>query len=162
MCLVSLTTRFHPAQSRLQSHCTQPQYAGTGWWPRRSPSAPACSAAPAALGLSSAGCLIRARIECIKTRSHILHLSHTGYEQNRMQFLYNHVGFYCISTKHPDSPMRMADSRSLLASGLVSALPALLCPARCDGAAWEGRGGGGGPGGGGTMRGPGGGTGGSW
>lgn len=55
----SLTTRFLPAQSRLQSHCTPLQYVETGWWPRRSPPAPACSAAPAALGLSSAGCLSR-------------------------------------------------------------------------------------------------------
>lgn len=63
LCMVSLTTRFRPAQSRHQSHCTPPQCAGTGWWPRRSPPAAACSAAPAALGLSSAGCLVRAHIQ---------------------------------------------------------------------------------------------------
>lgn len=60
--------------------------------------------------------------------------------------------------------MRMADSRSLLASltSLVSALLPSLCPARCKGTTGGGSGGGGGPGGGGTIRGPrGGGTGGS-
>lgn len=58
--------------------------------------------------------------------------------------------------------MRMAESRSLLASltGGASARLASLCPARWGGAA-GGTGGGGGPGGGGTIRGPGGGIGGS-
>ena len=70
---------------------------------------------------------------------------------------------HCQTNRYPDSPMRMADSRSLLASltGFDSPLPPSLCPARCEGAAGGGRSGGGGPGGGGTMRGPGGGTGGS-
>lgn len=57
---------------------------------------------------------------------------------------------HSLTTRISNSPMRMADSRSLLASltGLVSALLPLLCPGRCEGAASEGRGGGGGPGGG--------------
>lgn len=67
------------------------------------------------------------------------------------------------ASKHADSPMRMADSRSLLASltGLVSRLQPSLCPARCEGADGGGRGGGGGPGGWGTVWFPGGGIGGS-
>lgn len=156
----SLTTRFPPAQSRHQSHCTPPQCAGTGWWPRRSPPAPACSAAPAALELSSAGCLLMAHIQYIKIRSYIVHLT----------VLFNHVCSYLTSRKQcrlkpcqcRDSPMRIADSRSLLASltGRVSALLPSLYPPRCEGAAGGGRGGGGGPGGGGNMCSPGGGTGG--
>lgn len=49
-----------------------------------------------------------------------------------------------------DSPMRMADSRSLLASltGLVSTPLPSMCPGRCEGAAGDGRDGGGGMGGG--------------
>lgn len=54
--------------------------------------------------------------------------------------------------RYYDSPMRMADSRSLLTSlpGLVSDLQPSLCPCRYEGAGGGGRGGGGGPGGGGT------------
>lgn len=109
-------------------------------------------------------------MQYIKIRSHVVHLSRTGphIEQNIVSD-YHVCGFFFTSRQHcqikryPDSPMRMADSRSLLASltGFDSPLPPSLCPARCEGAAGGGRSGGGGPGGGGTMRGPGGGTGGS-
>lgn len=94
--------------------------------------------------------------------TYCIHLTHTGSWAKQDIVLYNFVCFYL--NRYPDSPMRMADRRSLLASltGLVSPLLPSLCPGRCEGAAGGGRGGGGGPGGGGgMMRGPGGGTGGS-
>lgn len=66
--------------------------------------------------------------------------------------------FHKFMSEKPNSPIRIADSRSLLES--LTSLVA-LCPGVCEGTAGGGRGGGGGPGGGGAIRGPGGGTGGS-
>lgn len=82
-------------------------------------------------------------------------------EDTIYQYRTDKFNFNCIIIT--SLPMRMADSRSLLASltGFVSALPPSSCPAGFGGTAGGGSGGGGGPGGGGTMRGPGGGTGGS-
>lgn len=140
--MLSLTIRFLPALSRLQSHCTLPQCVETELWLRRFPPAPAYSAAPAALELSLAECLQGCKQSMYRRSLHSRKLN---------------------LTETPSLPMRMADSRSLLASltGFVSALLPSPCPARCGGAAGGGSGGGGGPGGGGIMHAPGGGTGGS-
>lgn len=126
--VLSLTTHYPLRQSHLQSRCTPLQCVERGWWPRRTPPAPSCSAPPAALGLSSTGSLLKTNVVCA---AHF-HLNHRPKKETR--------------------PMRMADNRSLLGSlaDLASAL-LLLCPATGGGAVVGGRGGGGGPGGGGTS-----------
>lgn len=63
--MLSLTTHYPLLQSRLRSRCTLLQCVEREWWPRHTPPAPSCSAAPAALGLSSTGCLLKTNVLCV-------------------------------------------------------------------------------------------------
>lgn len=79
--MLSLTTHYPLRQSHLQSRCTPLQCVERGWWPRRTPPAPSCSAPPAALGLSSTGSLLKTNVVCA---AHF-HLNHRQQQQKKVQ-----------------------------------------------------------------------------